>query len=72
MSISTNEHSQPTITAKDAAFVLGMSEAWVRKAVLRRRLPFLKIGRAIRFRQSDLDRWILAHSVPALEREKVG
>lgn len=47
-----------TLTAKQAAFHLAMSEAWLRKAVYRRIIPFVRIGRAVRFRRADLDAFL--------------
>lgn len=49
----------------EAADVLGVSERWVRRAVAERRIPFVKVGRLIRFRRSDLDAYIAANTVEA-------
>ena len=44
---------------KRAATHLGMSVAFLRKAVRLRRVPFARVGsKALRFRRSDLDRWL--------------
>lgn len=44
---------------KQAASHVGMSVAFMRKAVRQRRIPFVRVGgKALRFRLSDLDRWL--------------
>jgi len=47
-----------------AAERLGVTERWVRRAVAERRLPFVKVGRYVRFRPDDLDRYIERQLVP--------
>ncbi len=44
---------------------LGTSERWMRRAVAERRIPFVKIGRHVRFRPEDLDAYIARQLVPA-------
>ena len=44
---------------KQAALYLGVSIAFLRKAVRLRSVPFARVGsKVIRFRRSDLDRWL--------------
>ena len=50
--------SRPYTDARGAAAYLGMSLAWVRAAVFERRIPFVRVGRAIRFAYSDLDQYM--------------
>ncbi len=37
---------------------LGVPERFVRRLVEERRIPFLKIGKYVRFDPDDVDRWI--------------
>lgn len=52
------------ITDKQAALYLSISENWLRQARMdcnRERVlgpPFIRIGRAVRYRISDLDSWL--------------
>lgn len=48
-----------------AAERLGVTERWVRRAVAERRIPFVKIGRHVRLRESDLAAYIERQLVPA-------
>jgi excisionase family DNA binding protein len=41
-----------------AAGYLSISTSYLSKLVSRRKIPFLKIGRLVRFDRSALDRWI--------------
>ncbi len=47
---------------KAAAAYLGMSVAFLRKAVRLRKVPFARAGaKSLRFRRSDLDHWLEAN-----------
>jgi excisionase family DNA binding protein len=47
------------ITIKEAARQLHVSTAFLRKGVRLRRIPFARAGtKSLRFRRSDLDRWL--------------
>jgi predicted DNA-binding transcriptional regulator AlpA len=47
------------LTPREAADFLRVSESWLAKARMRGDgPPFLRIGRSIRYRQSDLLRWM--------------
>jgi excisionase family DNA binding protein len=47
---------------KQAASHLGISVAFLRKAVRMRKVPFARIGtKVLRFRRSDLDHWLEAN-----------
>lgn len=48
-----------------AAEHLNVTERWMRRAVAERRIPFVKVGRFVRFDVCDLDRWIESRRVPA-------
>jgi len=43
------------LSAKQAAEILGCTEAAIRKWVYQRRLPIVHIGRLVRFRTHDLE-----------------
>lgn len=58
-----NELHAPTMDAKAAASYLGMSQAWIRKQVSGKTLPYLKIGRSVRFKLEDLSAYVEAHRV---------
>lgn len=57
-----NEHqSESWCDIRQAASHVNMSVAFMRKAVRERRIPFVRVGsKALRFRPSDLDRWLEA------------
>lgn len=53
------------LNIKKSADRLGTTERWMRRAVAERRLPFVKVGRQVRFRPEDLDAYIERQLVPA-------
>lgn len=46
------------LTPSEAATYVGITERQVRSLVYRRAIPFTKVGRLLRFRVADLDRWL--------------
>lgn len=51
------------LDVREAAAALGISRHTVRSWVFQRRIPFVRIGGAIRFRHEDLRQFIDAHTV---------
>ena len=49
--------STPLLTIPEAATLLGTSEGHVRDLVARGEIPFVRVGRLIRFRREHLTRW---------------
>lgn len=42
----------------ELAEYMGVSEIFIRKAVSAKKIPFVKLGRAVRFNKNDIDRHI--------------
>lgn len=59
----------PRLLAQDAvAEILGVSTKWLeRDRWVERRLPFVKIGRGVRYRADDIAAYIEANTQPAAE-----
>jgi len=59
-SILKNRSSDPLLTPPEAAAYIGVSEntlsVW--RCVGRYAIPFIKVGRLVRYRVSDLDAWL--------------
>jgi excisionase family DNA binding protein len=47
----------------ETARYLNVSERYVRRLVAERRIPFLKVGRLLRFRPHDLEEYLVACQV---------
>jgi excisionase family DNA binding protein len=60
------------LTLAEAASLLRVKVSTLRAWVLRRRIPYVKVGRLVRLRQSDLSALIAASVVPARELEGTG
>jgi excisionase family DNA binding protein len=60
-----------SLTEADAAPYLGCSHAYLRQARARGEGPaYVQLGRAIRYRVTDLDAWIAAHRVDPTVRAR--
>ena len=45
---------------------LGVSKDWIYQRTAKNEIPFVKIGHLIKFRRSDIDRWISAQVIPGV------
>lgn len=54
MSIETRK----LLTIEEASRMLSIKISRLRTAVFKREVPFVKIGRLVRFREDDLSKWI--------------
>jgi excisionase family DNA binding protein len=61
------------LTLPEASALLRLKTSTLRAWVLRRQIPYCKVGRLVRVRRADVERLIEASIVPArkLEREYV-
>ena len=58
------------LTVVEAAVMLRLKPSTIRAWVLRRKLPYCKVGRLVRIRRADVDTLIASSVVPArTERE---
>lgn len=46
------------LTYDDLGTYLQLSPDYLRQLVMRREIPFKKLGRAVRFRRSEIDQWV--------------
>jgi excisionase family DNA binding protein len=49
---------EPYLTIRELAEVLRLSEQTIQRYVLNKEIPYLKIKKVIRFRPSDIERWV--------------
>ena len=45
---------------------LGVSKDWVYGRTAKNEIPFFKVGHLVKFRRSEIDRWLSTRSVPAV------
>lgn len=58
------EHVDRLLTQKEVVDWTGMSPAWFEMARFKGTgIPYVKIGRAVRYRTSDIQKWINDHIV---------
>jgi len=59
--------ADPPLTLCEAAAYLNVSQRFMRRLVLERRIAFHKVGRLLRFRVADLDHFLAAGRVEAAD-----
>lgn len=62
--------NEETLDVDGAAILLGLKRSTIRAWCQHRKLPYFKIGRAVRFRRSSLEKLIDAHTVGPLPNRK--
>ncbi len=58
------------LTVKEAGALLGLKEATIRAWLCRRKLPYVRCGRAIRVPSDAVEKFIAQHTVPAREVQR--
>jgi excisionase family DNA binding protein len=74
-----NKNQQPAlpspdsdlITVSQAAVALCLSVSTIRSWILQRRIPFLKLNKAVRIRRTDIETLIASSVVPAVPYKTV-
>jgi excisionase family DNA binding protein len=56
--LTKKRSSEGTLDNEDAAHYLGCKPGTLRVWVSKRKVPFVKVGRLVRFRKADLDAWL--------------
>ena len=49
-----------------AKYLGGVSRDWIYQRTAGNEIPFVKVGRMIKFRRSDIDRWLEKQATPAV------
>jgi excisionase family DNA binding protein len=63
--MTSNVSEDRLLTAREAGRYLGFAEGTIRNKASRDELPHVKLGRTLRFRKSELDRWIIEQDAAA-------
>jgi excisionase family DNA binding protein len=56
--------SEPLLRPEEAAELLSVRVSWVYEACRTGRLPFLRVGKHLRFTRVDLERWLTEQRWP--------
>ncbi|SBS70797.1 helix-turn-helix domain-containing protein [uncultured Microbacterium sp.] len=55
-----------TLSITEAAEATGLTVRMLRGLVSTRRIPYLKVGKLVRFRPSELEAWLAENAMPAV------
>lgn len=63
------EISGRLLRQREVAQMIGMSEAWLEQSRFRGTgIPYIKCGRSVRYRHSDVIEWLEMHSVKCAQK----
>lgn len=54
-----NKKSGGLMTVKEVAEYLGLAEGTIYQKVSKGQIPYVKLGRNVRFRKDDIDEWVV-------------
>ena len=54
----------PLMTLEECSKYLGVKEQWLYKRVSFKEIPYIKAGRFLKFKKSEIDRWLEDNSIP--------
>ena len=60
-----NTSTRPVLDVNGVATTYGISVRMMRRLVAERRIPFVKVGRHVRFRPEHIEAWLDANTVAA-------
>lgn len=58
----TNHQTPTLINFVEAASLLKVRHSWLRMAIFKKTIPYVKVGRLIRFNLKDLNKWLEKNS----------
>jgi excisionase family DNA binding protein len=61
----TEEAEDTLFTVETLAEYLLVSKQWIYERVQFKEIPYIKVGKFLRFRKSEIDKWLDGHKVPA-------
>jgi predicted DNA-binding transcriptional regulator AlpA len=62
--MNPKENPNRLMPQQEVAALIGMSPAWLEQCRFRKTgIPYVKLGRAVRYRLKDVMEWLEAHSV---------
>jgi excisionase family DNA binding protein len=71
LTVATHDKPLPTLLdAIEVAEILKTTPRHVRRLVEERRIPFLKVGRFVRFDPTELELWLASRRVAVTDRSK--
>ncbi len=65
-----SEFEKKLLTIEEAANLLSIKVSRLRTAIFRREIPFIKIGRLVRFKEDSLHKWIDEMTKKTLAQEE--
>lgn len=66
LAVERGAPSKDVLDVPEAADYLRVEESWIYKQAQYKAIPYVKVGKYLRFRRKDLDRWLAEQSVPAV------
>jgi len=54
------------MSVKELSVYLGVKEQWIYERVSLNEIPFIKMGKLLRFKKSAIDQWLKSQETPAI------
>ena len=57
-----NENNK-LLTIIDISRILNVKVSWVKSAIFKRKIPYIKVGHYVRFDEKEIESWIKRHKI---------
>lgn len=54
----------PLLTIEQASELLKVKPSWLRCQVFKKNIPYIKVGRHLRFELAEIEKWIAGNTIP--------
>ena len=66
MALQNGKAEESIMGVAELAEYLGMSEKWIYDQTGGKRIPYFKLGSILKFKKTDIDKWVRTFNVPAV------
>jgi excisionase family DNA binding protein len=60
------KREQTVFTKKELSQYLGVSGSWINARITTKEIPYIKMGRHVRFAKDEVDKWRFSGSIPQI------
>ena len=64
--LERNNRAAEVFSKKELADYLGVSASWINDRIQRKEIPYIKIGKHVRFNKTKINQWRETYSVPLI------
>jgi excisionase family DNA binding protein len=64
--LERNNREETVFSKKELAEYLGVSASWINDRIQKKEIPYIKLGKHVRFKKTQINQWRETYSVPLI------